>query len=88
MEQLNLIVKEMSRNKKRSGVNRYEDILERLENEEMQSYKDGECFMCHSTKNLTIHHIKSRLKYPELATNPQNIITLCQKCHTKTHKTE
>lgn len=32
-------------------------------------------------KNLEVHHIKPRIKYPELIFEPTNCITLCSTCN-------
>lgn len=32
-----------------------------------------------------VHHIKEREEYPELAYDPNNCVTLCEKCHNKMH---
>lgn len=49
------------------------------------------CQCCGSKQNLEVHHNKSVRFYPELATNINNGITLCNSCHKKTnnygHKT-
>lgn len=47
--------------------------------------RDGnKCTKCGSEKKLQVHHKKSVGKYPELALNENNVITLCAKCHTET----
>lgn len=37
------------------------------------------------TEGKHIHHIFPLETYPEYATAPWNLITLCQKCHNKMH---
>lgn len=39
------------------------------------------CKMCGSRDKLHVHHIKSVVDYPELATELSNGITLCNVCH-------
>ena len=36
------------------------------------------------SRNLEIHHIKPRSKYPELRFEESNLITLCKSCNTRT----
>jgi len=45
------------------------------------------CQLCNnSPKTVEVHHIKPFAEYPKLRFNPNNGITLCQKCHLKVHK--
>lgn len=53
-----------------------DDVLER----------DKNCMLCGSTNNLVVHHKKSFADYPELRTELNNGITLCDSCHKKLHK--
>ena len=42
------------------------------------------CYNCKSTiQSLHVHHIKSRMEYPELLYDENNCITLCKSCHMK-----
>lgn len=34
-----------------------------------------------STEKMSVHHIKSRIKYRSLALDPDNLLTLCEPCH-------
>ena len=43
------------------------------------------CQECGVNKKLCGHHIKSRLEYPGLIYEVDNIITLCASCHAKKH---
>ena len=42
--------------------------------------RDGCCQMCHSKENLKAHH----LSYDDFY-NPDNLISLCDKCHSQVH---
>lgn len=46
------------------------------------------CQICHSHLNLKAHHIKPVVKYPSLANDINNGITLCEFCHYLTYKHE
>lgn len=51
--------------------------------------RDCVCMCCNeSPKNnhLEVHHIMPLSKYPELASDERNMISLCQKCHRKYHE--
>ena len=45
------------------------------------------CQICwdNTSGNLNAHHIKSRANYPELITDLNNGLTLCEKCHKEIH---
>lgn len=47
---------------------------------------DYTCQICGTKENLCVHHIKPYAKYPKLATNVNNGITLCKKCHIEEHR--
>lgn len=49
--------------------------------------RDGACIDCGSTERLEAHHLVAVAKFPEVATELWNGITLCRKCHIKEHKT-
>lgn len=42
------------------------------------------CQECGCKEKLQVHHIKSKSKFPELIMEPDNCITLCIICHSKT----
>lgn len=42
--------------------------------------RDGCCQMCHSKENLKAHHLSYEDFY-----NPDNLIALCDKCHSQVH---
>lgn len=50
--------------------------------------RDGRCMQCGSKDKLVAHHIKSFALYPDLRTDIDNGITLCEKCHMKLHGLE
>lgn len=50
---------------------------------EVRRRDGGACRVCGETINLHAHHIKPRSKYPELATELDNGITLCGNCHAR-----
>jgi len=43
------------------------------------------CQDCGAHKNLCVHHVKDKSKFPELTYEPTNLITLCKSCHVKRH---
>lgn len=47
--------------------------------------RDKKCQVCKTKGNrwnpLTIHHIKPKVDYPELANDPKNCTLLCRDCH-------
>lgn len=43
------------------------------------------CKLCDSKKELNAHHIMPKVIFPELSFIIDNGITLCKKCHSKTH---
>ena len=48
--------------------------------------RDGCCQCCgEMDKQLQIHHILPIAKYPNLASDMGNMVTLCQICHSKYH---
>ncbi len=48
---------------------------------EVRQRDENTCRMCGVKHNLHIHHIKPLEKYPELATELDNGLTLCGNCH-------
>lgn len=49
--------------------------------------RDGfKCQSCESAEELHAHHIKQRAKFPELAHDVNNGVTLCRTCHLKEHR--
>ncbi len=43
------------------------------------------CCLCGSTENLQVHHIISINILPELRLDNNNLIPLCEKCHSNAH---
>ena len=51
--------------------------------------RDSKTCLCCGRKfenHLEVHHIMPVSKYPELATVPENLASLCQQCHAKYHE--
>ena len=51
--------------------------------------RDSKTCLCCGRKfenHLEVHHIMPISKYPELATVPENLASLCQQCHAKYHE--
>lgn len=46
------------------------------------------CICCGKTfkEHLEVHHIMPIRRYPDLANNPENLVSLCQQCHSNYHK--
>ncbi|MBG7615611.1 HNH endonuclease [Brevundimonas sp. BAL450] len=47
---------------------------------------DHRCVDCHSTENLSAHHICRKTFLPEAALETGNGITLCRDCHREVHR--
>ena len=43
------------------------------------------CQRCKRRPASMVHHIKALKQYPELALEPENLISLCDKCHEACH---
>jgi len=43
--------------------------------------RDGACLECGTRRDLTVDHIIPRAQAPELAYDPDNLRTLCRRCH-------
>lgn len=43
--------------------------------------KHCSCAVCGKTKKLEVHHIKDFSEHKELELDPNNLITLCSRCH-------
>ena len=48
--------------------------------------RDGVCCECGTEKSLNAHHQRSKSRFPELALDLNNGITLCSNCHDEHHK--
>ena len=80
------------RNKRYQNYKRFKHPLNLKTALKYWSYqiKERDSFICqgcgeNNIKFLEAHHIKHKSKYPELAFNIDNGITLCFKCHLKEH---
>jgi nitrate/TMAO reductase-like tetraheme cytochrome c subunit len=50
---------------------------------------DNTCQLCHcNNSTMHVHHIRKWIDYPELRTDVNNGITLCEKCHYKIYGKE
>lgn len=52
--------------------------------EKIMEKNNGNCVMCNKKANQA-HHIKDRIRFPELIYNLENGIPLCKSCHLKVH---
>lgn len=43
--------------------------------------RDGACLACGTTENLTVHHVVPAREAPDLAFDPENMVTVCRRCH-------
>jgi 5-methylcytosine-specific restriction endonuclease McrA len=43
--------------------------------------RDGECLECGTRRDLTVDHVIPRSVAPQLAYHPENLRTLCRRCH-------
>ena len=51
--------------------------------------RDSETCLCCGRKfetHLEVHHIMPLSRFPELATIPENMASLCQQCHARYHE--
>jgi hypothetical protein len=48
----------------------------------VQKSKEEKCKLCHSNKNLVVHHIDRDLHNSHI----DNLMTLCSSCHIKLHR--
>lgn len=48
--------------------------------------KNNCCVICGSTKNLTLHHVKSIKDFPELQYRAENLKPICKTCHENLHE--
>ena len=51
--------------------------------QDVKQRDEGICRVCEEHSNSHVHHIKPLEKYPDLATEIDNGITLCGNCHTR-----
>ena len=43
------------------------------------------CYVCNSTLDPHVHHIQNRKEYPDKAYDKDNLIVMCNSCHTQYH---
>ena len=48
--------------------------------------KGGQCFVCGTSKNLHVHHVKTVKVRPDLAFDENNMELLCASCHAIHHR--
>jgi 5-methylcytosine-specific restriction endonuclease McrA len=48
--------------------------------------ENNQCVLCGSTQNLRVHHIQSVADNPDRVFDTNNLQSLCQRCHLRTHK--
>jgi 5-methylcytosine-specific restriction endonuclease McrA len=60
--------------------------IKKLKNFSDRVREIGKCDICGETKDLTAHHIWSKIMYPSLAYRVENGVCLCSKCHNAFHK--
>jgi hypothetical protein len=58
----------------------------RLWSEFIRTRDARRCVVCHSTKNLSAHHIVRKSFFPQARLQRGNGITLCGDCHREPHK--
>jgi 5-methylcytosine-specific restriction protein A len=50
------------------------------------------CVRCETEGRLVpatiVHHIRERLERPDLALDPANLLSMCDKCHSSLHKSK
>ena len=46
---------------------------------------DFRCVVCGSKSNTVVHHLNGFKKYPDMAIDDNNGVTLCKSCHDKYH---
>lgn len=68
------------------GRNLYRKKLSRTEKQKLRKEFGDRCFICKSTNNLTIHHIRERQFGG--GTERLNSVLICQNCHAKINKKE
>ena len=52
---------------------------------EIKALYADKCAICGSTENLQVHHIVPITILPELKLDNNNLIPLCERCHTLAH---
>lgn len=88
----------ISRRLKRRGV---EVTIRKYKHERVERWKTewhfaravieldgGKCKLCNSAEELHVHHIIPRRMRPDLAYDPDNLITLCRSCHLQLFRDE
>lgn len=48
---------------------------------EIRQRDNNKCVFCNAESDLHVHHILRKSTYPQFMLTPENLVTLCQKCH-------
>lgn len=66
-------------------ITRHENIKRWLSLKSEILYDKKHCEVCKGERRLHVHHILPRSSNPELALDKENLMVLCEACHTKIH---
>ena len=83
-----IIISINNENTKKTNTKKIRNKLTKPLKKEIKKRDSKKCTCCNKTfkNHLEIHHIMPVSKYPELAYDPENLVSLCQKCHAKYHE--
>lgn len=72
----------------KSGIKKIRSKITKALKNEIKKRDSKTCLCCGKKfeNHLEVHHIMPISKYPELASVPENLASLCQKCHAKYHE--
>lgn len=71
----------------KSGVKKIRNKITKSLKSKIKDRDSKTCLCCGKKfeNHLEVHHIMPISKYPELASVPENLASLCQKCHSAYH---